>query len=168
VVSFLHQHSECISLIPHICHVLPISLFNWSNNTICWAVQIVMLFITQFSPVSCYFLQLGPKRLPQTHHSSTPTARIKPMSCVTFCNMLTGYGQDLSDPRPSRRTTPLSAAHDCLLGVLDEVKAESLMSRPCPSVCPRLLSATKPFVGFSWKLFIKPKFREKRLSDKCW
>ena len=75
----------CIQLFSptYVLHAPPMSFFSiWSPNN--WrVVQILMLLIMQFSPISCYPVRLRPKYSPQIPYSQTPPDYVSPSMWAT-------------------------------------------------------------------------------------
>jgi len=101
------QPESCMHLSsPSTCYMSPPPDSSWFGHphNICWAVQITKLLITQSHSVSCYFVPLRPKYLPQ-----------HPVLSYTYPVFLPQCD------RPS--FTPIQNIHTCLLGLERETLA---------------------------------------------
>jgi len=81
---FAHQVSLCISFLPHTCHKpFQFILESLITNNIWRGLQIMKLVIMYFSRISCYFLPLSFRHLPQHPVLNKICAYILLLTCNT-------------------------------------------------------------------------------------
>ena len=84
-IRYPHQSPACVVLLSHACRIPRPSHALWLEhpNEILQGVQIIKLFLVQFSPASCYFLPLRTKISSSAPRSRTTSAHGLPLTWET-------------------------------------------------------------------------------------